>query len=93
VHYSAAKAALKGLTEALAKEIGRHGITVNCLAPGVLSEGVSSNLPSTKQQEYIGHCALGRLGTVEEIAEVVAFFVSDKNSYMNGATTVIDGGV
>jgi NAD(P)-dependent dehydrogenase (short-subunit alcohol dehydrogenase family) len=93
VHYSAAKAALKGMTEALAKEVGGYGITVNCLAPGVLNEGVSGNLPPAKQREYIGHCALGRLGTVEEIAEVVAFFVSDKNSYMNGATTVIDGGV
>jgi len=93
VHYSASKAALKGMTEALAKEVGSYGITVNCLPPGVLNEGVSGNLPPAKQREYIGHCALGRLGTVEEIAEVVAFFVSDKNSYMNGATTVIDGGV
>lgn len=93
VHYSAAKAALKGMTEALAKEVGRYGITVNCLAPGVLNEGVSGNVPAAKQQEYISHCALGRLGSVEEIAEVVAFFVSDRNSYMNGATTVIDGGV
>lgn len=93
VHYSAAKAALRGMTEALAKEVGRYGITVNCLAPGVLNEGVSGNLPPAKQHEYIGHCALGRLGSVEEVAEVVAFFVSDKNSYMNGATTVVDGGV
>ena len=45
VHYSAAKAALRGFTEALAKEIGRYGITVNCIAPGVLEEGVSGNLP------------------------------------------------
>jgi NAD(P)-dependent dehydrogenase (short-subunit alcohol dehydrogenase family) len=66
---------------------------VHYSTPGVLNEGVSGNLPPAKQREYIGHCALGRLGSVEEIAEVVAFFVSDKNSYMNGATTVIDGGV
>ena len=93
VHYSAAKAALKGMTEALAKEVGRYGITVNCLAPGVLNEGVGGNLPANRQQEYINHCALGRLGDVQEVAEVVAFFVSDRNSYMNGATTVVDGGV
>lgn len=93
VHYSAAKAALKGFTEALAKEIGHYGVTVNCIAPGVLDEGVGGNLPANKQQEYLRHCALRRLGTVDEVAEVVAFFVSGKNSYMNGATVVVDGGV
>jgi NAD(P)-dependent dehydrogenase (short-subunit alcohol dehydrogenase family) len=93
VHYSTAKAALKGFTESLAKEIGRYGVTVNCLAPGVLEEGVSINLPNTKRDEFLRHCALGRLGTVEEIAEMAAFLVSDKNTYMNGATLVLDGGV
>jgi NAD(P)-dependent dehydrogenase (short-subunit alcohol dehydrogenase family) len=93
VHYSAAKAALKGFTEALAKEIGRYGITVNCLAPGVLEEGVSHNLPKNRREEYLRHCALGRLGTMEEAAEVAAFLVSDRNSYMNGSTIVLDGGV
>lgn len=93
VHYSAAKAALKGFTEALAKEIGRYGITVNCLAPGVLEEGVSSNLPKNRREEYIRHCALGRLGTMDEAAEVAAFLCSDRNSYMNGSTIVLDGGV
>jgi 3-oxoacyl-[acyl-carrier protein] reductase len=93
VHYSAAKAALKGFTESLAKEVGRYGILVNCLAPGVLDEGVSGNLPKNRRDEYLRHCALGRLGTVEEVAEVVAFLVSDRNSYMNGATVVLDGAV
>jgi 3-oxoacyl-[acyl-carrier protein] reductase len=93
VHYAASKAALKGFTEALAKEIGRYGITVNCLAPGILEEGVSNNLPESRLAEYLRHCALGRKGTFEECAEVVAFLVSDRNSYMNGATIVLDGGV
>jgi 3-oxoacyl-[acyl-carrier protein] reductase len=93
VHYSAAKAALRGFTEALAKEIGRYGITVNCLAPGVLNEGVSGNLPPTKKDEYLRHCALGRVGTLEEVAETVSFLVSDRNSYMSGATIVVDGAV
>jgi NAD(P)-dependent dehydrogenase (short-subunit alcohol dehydrogenase family) len=93
VHYSAAKAALRGFTEALAKEVGGFGVTVNCLAPGVLEEGVSANLPAPRREEYLRNCALGRVGTFAEIAEVVAFVASDRNSYMNGATVVLDGAV
>ncbi|MBI3544543.1 MAG: SDR family oxidoreductase [Deltaproteobacteria bacterium] len=93
VHYCAAKSALIGFTEGLAKEIGRYGVTVNAIAPGILDEGVALNVPDNKKAEYLGHCSLGRLGTVEEVAKTVAFLVSDRNSYMNGATVVVDGGV
>jgi len=93
VHYSAAKAALKGFTEALAKEVGRYGITVNCLAPGVLEAGVAENLPKARKDDYLRHCALGRTGSFAEVAEVAAFLVSDANSYMNGSTIVLDGGM
>jgi 3-oxoacyl-[acyl-carrier protein] reductase len=93
VHYSAAKAALVGFTAALAKEVGRYGITVNCLAPGILEDGVAENLPKARRDEYLRHCALGRTGTFAEVADVAAFMVSDRNSYMNGATLVLDGAV
>jgi 3-oxoacyl-[acyl-carrier protein] reductase len=93
VHYCTAKAALKGFTEGLAKEVGRYGIRVNCLAPGVLEAGVSEYLPPAKREQYLQHCAVGRTGTLEEVAEVAAFLVSDRNSYMNGATVLVDGGV
>jgi NAD(P)-dependent dehydrogenase (short-subunit alcohol dehydrogenase family) len=93
VHYCAAKAALRGFTEALAKEIGRYGITVNLLAPGVLEEGVGEHLPREKREEYLRHCALRRTGTLDEVADLAAMLVSDRNSYMNGATVVVDGGV
>jgi NAD(P)-dependent dehydrogenase (short-subunit alcohol dehydrogenase family) len=93
VHYCTAKAALKGFTESVAKEVARYGITVNCLAPGVLDDGVSQSIPHNRLAEYLQQCALGRPGTVAEVAEMVAFLVSDKNSYMNGATIVLDGGL
>jgi NAD(P)-dependent dehydrogenase (short-subunit alcohol dehydrogenase family) len=93
VHYATAKAALKGFTEALAKEVGRYGITVNCVAPGILDEGVSDHLPPARREENLRHCALRRVGKLAEAAEVIAFMASERNSYMNGATVVVDGAV
>ncbi|MCI0412076.1 SDR family oxidoreductase [bacterium] len=93
VHYSASKAAVKGFTEALSKEVARYKIRVNCLAPGLLEEGVAQNLPEHRLREYLKHVALHRKGTLEEVAKFVAFLVSDRNSYMNGATIIMDGGL
>jgi 3-oxoacyl-[acyl-carrier protein] reductase len=93
VHYATAKAALKGFTESLAKEIGRYGITVNCVAPGILDEGVSGHLPPARKDEYIRHCALRRIGRLDEAANVIAFIASERASYTNGATIVVDGAV
>ena len=93
VHYCASKAAIKGLSEALAKEVARYGIRVLCLAPGLLEDGVSRNLPDYRLADYLKHCALGRLGSLDEVARTAAFLVSDANSYMSGETVVIDGGL
>ncbi len=93
VHYSASKAAVKGFTEALSKEVARYKIRVNCLAPGLLEEGVAQNLPEHRLREYLKHVALHRKGTLEEVAKFAAFLVSDRNSYMNGATIIMDGGL
>ncbi len=93
VHYATAKAALKGFTESLAKEIGRYGITVNCVAPGILDEGVSEHLPPARKEEYVRHCALRRVGRLDEAADMIAFIASERASYTNGATIVVDGGV
>jgi 3-oxoacyl-[acyl-carrier protein] reductase len=91
VHYYTSKAAIKGFTEALAKEVARHKIRVLCLAPGLLEDGVGRNLPDHKRDDYLRHCALGRVGTFAEVAEFAAFLVSDGNSYQSGATVVMDG--
>jgi 3-oxoacyl-[acyl-carrier protein] reductase len=93
VHYATAKAALVGFTESLAKEVGRYGITVNAIAPGILDEGVSTHLPPARLEEYVRHCSMRRVGTLAEAAEVVAFLASPRSSYMNGSTIVIDGAV
>ena len=93
IHYCASKAAVKGLTEAMAKEVARYQIRVLCLAPGLLEDGVGRNLPDYKLSEYLKHCALGRVGCFEEVAKFAAFLVSDANSYMNGETVVMDGGM
>ncbi|MFH0901150.1 MAG: SDR family oxidoreductase [Pseudomonadota bacterium] len=93
VHYTASKAALAGLTSAMAREVGRYAIRVVCLAPGLLDEGMAASLPPRRTNEYLEHCALGRLASLDEIAELATFLVSDRCSFMTGATVVIDGGI
>lgn len=93
VHYAASKAALVGFSLALAKEVGRYGIAVNCLVPGLLETGLSNRLPKHRVESYVARAALGRLGTVDEVAEFVAWIVSDENSFMTGGQVVIDGGL
>lgn len=92
-HYGASKAALSGFTVTLAKELARYGIRVNCLAPGLLDDGVGGSLPEHRRQEYTRHTALGRVGKIEEAAQCAAFMVSDLNSYQNGAVVIMDGGL
>jgi NAD(P)-dependent dehydrogenase (short-subunit alcohol dehydrogenase family) len=93
VHYCTSKAAIVGLTRSLAKEVSRHGIRVLCLAPGLLEDGLGKNVPEHRLTDYLKHCALGRVGTLDEVAEFAAFLVSPMNAYMFGETCVIDGGV
>lgn len=92
-HFAAAKSALRGLTEALAREVGRHNIKVNLLAPGLLDVGLAQMLPKHRIDEYLSQSALGRLGEAREIAEIAAFLVSDENTFMAAAKVVADGGV
>ena len=61
IHYCASKAAIRGLTQAMAKEAARHGVRVLCLAPGLLEDGLGKNLPEHRLADYLRHCALGRV--------------------------------
>jgi len=93
IHYAASKSALRGLTEALAREVGRYSIRVNLLAPGLSEVGMSRGLPQHRLREYVQQCPMGRLARPEEIAEMAAFLVSDSSSFMTGSKVVLDGGL
>ena len=93
VHYAAAKSALRGMTEALAREVGRYDIKVNLLAPGLLDCGLARMLPKHRVQEYLAQASLGRLGTAKEVAELATFLVSSENTFMAAAKIVADGGL
>jgi len=93
VHYATAKSAVLGFTLALAREVARYGIRVNAVVPGMLSEGVSVNVPVAQQEEYKRFCTMGRAGTPDEVAEVVAFLASDRAAYLNAQTVFVDGGI
>jgi len=93
IHYAAAKSALRGMTEALAREVGRYNIKVNLLSPGLLDCGLARMLPKHRVQEYLAQSSLGRLGTAKELADLATFLVSDDNSFMAAAKIVADGGL
>ncbi|HVY24950.1 MAG TPA: SDR family oxidoreductase [Polyangiaceae bacterium] len=93
IHYTTSKAALIGMTEAMAKEVARHGIRVLCLAPGLLEDGLGRNLPDHRLTDYLKHNALGRVGTFAEVAEVCVLLASNRSSYVSGETLVMDGGI
>ena len=92
-NYSSAKAGLIGLTKATARELASRGITVNAVAPGFVLTELTKDLPEALQTELIARTPLGRFGTVEEIADAVAFLVSDEARYITGQVLAVDGGL
>jgi len=93
VHYATAKSAVVGFTLSLARELSRYNVRVNAVVPGLLTGGVSSNVPDKQREDYLAHCTTGRAGKPEEVAELVAFLASDRASYINAQAIHIDGGV
>ncbi len=92
VHYSASKSAVIGFTKALAKEVGPSGITVNCIAPGVIDTDMNSILDEDTLSSLAEETPMNRLGTSEDIASLALFLCSDKASFITGQVISSDGG-
>ncbi len=93
VHYSAAKGGIIALTKALAKEVGPSGVRVNCVAPGVISTDMLSELTKETLQELVNETPLTRLGTPQDVANAVAFLVSPDASFITGQILAPNGGM
>jgi 2-hydroxycyclohexanecarboxyl-CoA dehydrogenase len=91
--YSAAKGGLIPFTRALAKEVGKYGINVNCISPGPIPSPRVLNIAGDYQQKILNAVYLGRYGKPEEVANVVVFLASDEASFVHGANWTVDGGV
>ncbi|HSB09165.1 MAG TPA: 3-oxoacyl-[acyl-carrier-protein] reductase [Blastocatellia bacterium] len=92
-NYSASKAGLIGFTKALAKEVGRRNITVNALALGLIETDMTASLPDEYKQKVLEQIPLGRYGTVEEVARIATFLLSDDARYITGQVIQADGGL
>ncbi|MBI1260527.1 MAG: acetoacetyl-CoA reductase [Rhizobiales bacterium] len=90
-NYSAAKAGVIGFTKALAQEVARKGVTVNCIAPGYINTEMVAAVPEKVLESIIASIPVGRLGTGEEIAHCVKFLADDKSGFITGATITANG--
>ena len=91
-NYSASKGGVVSLTRTLALELGKRGITANCIAPGLINTPLLQAAPEEIKQKLLKAQPTGKIGTVNDIANTVAFFASDNASYITGQTIYVCGG-
>lgn len=92
VHYSASKAAVIGLTKALAREVAPSGITVNCIAPGVIDTPMNKGFDGETMAQLREETPVGRIGTPGDVARAVAFLADPNSSFITGQVLGVDGG-
>ena len=92
VPYSASKAALRGMTMALSKELGPSSITVNCIEPGLIATEMNSSLDEETIKEICDSTPLMRMGTPDDVASLALFLASDSASFITGQCIGVDGG-
>jgi 3-oxoacyl-[acyl-carrier protein] reductase len=90
--YSATKASLVGFSRSLAREAGRMGITVNCIAPGFISTDMTQGIPDEQKQQIERRSALKRMADVDDVANAVEFLLSDKAKNITGTVLTVDAG-
>ena len=90
--YSASKAAVVGLTRALAKELGPSGIRVNCIAPGVIDTDMNACYSAEDMAALAAETPLGRIGAAEDVGNLAAFLASEKSAFITGQIIAVDGG-
>ena len=91
--YSATKAALDGVTRALARELGPRGVTVNSVAPGYIETAMTEELSAEQMQQIVRRTPVGRLGEPADVAAMVAYLAGDDASFITGQVLVVDGGI
>ena len=92
-NYASAKAGIIGFTRSIAKEVASRKITVNAIAPGFIDTEMTRNLAEDQRKELMARIPLGRLGSPGDVAEAVAFLVSEKAGYITGQVLAVDGGM
>lgn len=91
--YAASKAGLIGFAKSLALEVGRRGVRVNVVSPGLIDTELVADVSEANWQTVVQRTALGRVGRPEDVASTVRFLLSDDAAYVTGAVLAVNGGI
>jgi len=91
-NYAASKAGLIGFSQSIAKEVGKRGITVNCIAPGWIDTEMTEEIPENKKTELLENIPIGKIGSANDIAYTALFLATNESKYITGQTITVDGG-